>query len=124
MNKPPSWLKRGVLVCHLPTSTVFTPEHLHDRAGTQILTDPAGQEWKLSECELLQREHLRKGGTFANASGITIAIYPDPRGLILSDGCKRQLLRLGVTDGLAAARSLASAFDGAIYSEEVNLDDW
>jgi hypothetical protein len=53
---PPTWLKRGILACHTPTCTVFTPERLFDRSGTQMLTDPNGAEWKLSDCDLLRRK--------------------------------------------------------------------
>lgn len=116
MNKP-AWLKRGILVCHLPTATVFVPERLYDRAGTKMLTDPSGTEWKLSECDQLRFEHLRKGGTFAGQ--VELAIYPDARGLVVSNGTRKTLVKLWEpVSAEAAARSLASAFDGSIYSEE------
>jgi hypothetical protein len=78
--KPPTWLKKDILVCHTPTRTVFQPDRLYSKHETLILTDPTGNEWKLSECDRLRIEHLSKGGCFA--SEMAIAIYPDPRGRV------------------------------------------
>lgn len=119
MNKP-SWLKKGVLACHIPTCTVFEPDRLYDRAGTLQLTDSNGTEYRVSECDELRPEHLRKGGTIAGE--MAISIYPHPQGFVVSDGMTRKLIRMGVKefdDSKEAAMSLAKAFNGSIYSEVV-----
>jgi hypothetical protein len=121
MNKLPAWLKRGILAIHTPSRTVFEPDKLYDQGGNLYLTDPTEQQmWKASECDRLRIEHLSKGGTFASET--TIAIYPDPRGLVVSDGLHRKLIQLqpvsDFDDGEEAARSLAWVFNGSVYSEE------
>ena len=115
----PAWLKKGVLVCHIPTNTVFNPESLHDRNGTLQLSDCHQNEYKLSECDKLRLEHLRKGGSFA--SELAISIYPHAQGFVVTDGRTRKLVRLNPYEAIEAARSLAYAFNGNVYSQEESI---
>ena len=121
MNEKPKWLRQGVLVFYAPTRVVFVPEKCYKDNGTAYLTDCVGDKYKLSDCSELRPEHL-KGVTLMITGATPITIYPNSRGLVVSDGCRKLLVIPNAIEddqAKAAAHNLAQMFRGEVYSEVI-----
>ncbi|GEM_PF-5054969 len=118
MTTLPTWLTRDTFVCHQPTKTVFQPTRCGRKDGVVVVLDPCGQDYKLEECDRLNVEHIRSGvALFIVDQHQALTLIPCEDGFIATSGDRR--CKVEIPDmGLAAARSLAAAFNGVIYSEE------
>lgn len=124
MSNLPSWVKPNALALH--NGTLFTVQKVQkSRTGGRYFLSPwgngAGIVFPLSECQVATPDAVPQQAEFLTPNGHRLRVERIPIGFAVSDSTRR----IGVSlqeDGLAAAESLARAFDGEVV--EVDDDNW
>jgi hypothetical protein len=122
----PQWLKlphpRQPIARYEPENLLFIPQRrVVCVEGLPCLLDGRDRAYWISRCGPPELEHLAQGASFITATGCTFSIYRQGWLYVCSDGQRQVYLDLA-TEALSAqvaAQTLATLFDGAIYSEEV-----
>jgi hypothetical protein len=121
--KLPSWVKPNAVAFH-QSGVLFSVQRVQSTKGrTSYYLSPwangSGITFPLAECQLATPECVPAKADFITAHGHRLIVERVPAGFVVTDGKKRVGIVLRQGDELAAARSLAQAFDGAVVSEEV-----
>jgi hypothetical protein len=115
MSALPDWLKRDVFALHTHDRayTVFQPTKCSRVGGHLRLLDCEGTPYPLDECQLFKREDLAGEAKLVTA-GAVLTLLPLPeKGLMVSDGPRRQLIECP-DEGERAAQALALFFNGVV----------
>lgn len=86
----PEWLKSDRFVFHLRSHTIFEPQRRLVRRGDVFcLLDLCDRPYPLVECDRVRLEFLVHGVTNFVTQAQSIVVYPDPAGLVVSDGVRK-----------------------------------
>jgi hypothetical protein len=119
----PSWVKPNTIAFH-QSGVLFSIQRVQSTKGRKSYylspwANGSGITFPLAECQPATPACVPAKAEFLTARGHRLAVERTQTGFVVTDGKKRVGIVLGQGDELAAARALARAFDGAIFSEEI-----
>ena len=112
----PKWLTKNTLVRH-KSDVVFLATQIQTD-GRQHFVGGMFGHYPIEECKAASLKDFDRPQLFITEADYRVSVRRHPQGLLVG---RRLLVKIAfdLDESLRAAQSLAAAFDGSIYSEEV-----